>query len=142
MKLSTKEASKESVPALQGEYMNAEQLAYFKQKLIDWKESITEHNISAKDILQNDTSALADLNDRASLEEEFSLTLRARDRERKLTSKINAALERIALEEFGYCERCGVEIGLERLEVRPTAELCIDCKELEEKKETRFTDRR
>lgn len=117
------------------EYMNEQQLAYFKQVLTDWKNAITEHNDEAKTRLQSDTSPMADLSDRASLEEEFSLTLRSRDRERKLVSKIDAALARIASEEFGYCEKCGVEIGLGRLEARPTAELCIDCKEIEEKRE-------
>lgn len=117
------------------EYMNEAQLAHFRKILIDWKDSINQHNQNAKAHLQEDTSPLADMNDRASLEEEFSLTLRSRDRERKLVSKINAALERIATDEFGFCEKCGIEIGVRRLEARPTAELCIDCKELEEKRE-------
>lgn len=116
-------------------YMNKQQLAHFKTILLAWKASITEQNQAAKQRLQSDTSPLADMNDRASLEEEFSLTLRSRDRERKLINKINAALERIATEDFGYCEKCGVEIGVGRLEARPTAELCIDCKEIEEKRE-------
>lgn len=116
-------------------YMNEQQLAHFKAILLAWKASITEQNQVAKQRLQSDTSPMADLSDRASLEEEFSLTLRSRDRERKLINKINAALERIATNDFGYCENCGVEIGVGRLEARPTAELCIDCKELEEKKE-------
>lgn len=117
------------------EYMNSEQLAHFQTMLENWKIAITEHNEDTKEQLQSDTSPLADISDRASLEEEFSLTLRARDRERKLLSKIDAALDRIANEEFGYCQKCGVEIGLGRLEARPTAELCIDCKEIEEKRE-------
>ncbi len=117
------------------DYMNADQLEHFKKILNDWKETINQHNQSAKTHLQEDTSPMADVSDRASLEEEFSLTLRSRDRERKLITKINAALERIALEEFGYCEKCGVDIGVRRLEARPTAELCIDCKEIEEKRE-------
>lgn len=124
------------------DYMNDAQLAHFKKILLDWKNAITEHNIAAKNKLQADTSPTADLNDRASLEEEFALSLRSRDRERKLLKKINAALERIASEEFGYCQRCGVEIGLPRLEARPTAELCIDCKELQEKKEIRVREAR
>ncbi len=116
-------------------YMNEAQLEHFKTVLLQWKNAITEHNRDAKAQLQSDTSPLADPNDRATLEEEFSLTLRSRDRERKLLTKINAALFRIASDAFGYCEKCGVEIGLGRLEARPTAELCIDCKEIEEKKE-------
>jgi DnaK suppressor protein len=78
---------------------------------------------------------LPDPNDRASQEEEFSIELRARDRERKLLHKIEKSLNRLANDEYGYCELCGVEIGLRRLEARPTADLCIDCKQLEEKKE-------
>ncbi len=122
--------------------MKKEQLLHFKKILEDWKDSITEHNSAAKNRLQSDTSPLADLNDRASLEEEFALSLRTRDRDRKVLNKINAALERIALEEFGYCERCGVEISLARLEARPTAELCIDCKEIAERKEFRVREAR
>lgn len=122
------------------EYMDEAQLEYFKQILLDWKASITAKNEDAKNRLQADTSPLADISDRASLEEEFSLTLRSRDRERKLVAKIDAALERIAIDDFGYCEKCGVEIGLKRLEARPTAELCIDCKEIEEKREKSLLD--
>ncbi len=118
-------------------YMNEAQLEHFKELLLQWKNTITEHNKDAKAQLQNDTSPMADPNDRATLEEEFSLTLRSRDRERKLLAKIDAALFRIANDEFGYCEKCDSDIGLGRLEARPTAELCIDCKEIEEKKEER-----
>ncbi|MPV85681.1 RNA polymerase-binding protein DksA [Ostreibacterium oceani] len=116
-------------------YMNARQLAHFKQLLLSMKESILDHASDTKVHLQSDTSKLADIADRASQEEEFSLTLRSRDRERKLIYKIDAALERIVTGDFGYCEKCGVDIGIKRLEARPTAELCIDCKEIEEKKE-------
>lgn len=123
-------------------YMNAEQLAHFERILLDWKNSITDHNAAAKHKLQEDTAPLADLSDRASLEEEFSLALRDRDRERKLINKIDAALARIGNETFGYCESCGVEIGIARLEARPTAELCIDCKELQEQKEIRIKEKR
>lgn len=117
------------------EYMNQAQLEHFRTVLLQWKEAITEHNRDAKAQLQSDTSPLADPNDRATLEEEFSLTLRSRDRERKLVAKIDAALLRIANDDFGYCEKCGIEIGVGRLEARPTAELCIDCKEIEERRE-------
>lgn len=123
-------------------YMDDKELARFKQILLDWKHAITTQDLAAKQHLQTDTSPLADLSDRASQEEEFSLALRSRDRERKLVKKINAALERIAAEEFGYCELCDVEIGVPRLEARPTAELCIDCKELQEQKEIRITEKR
>ncbi len=133
--------STERIPhyqAKRGEsYMNETQLEHFKELLLQWKKAITEHNKDAKEQLQNDTSPMADPNDRATLEEEFSLTLRSRDRERKLVAKIDAALFRIANNDFGYCEKCGSDIGLGRLEARPTAELCIDCKEIEEQKEDR-----
>ncbi|PID64034.1 MAG: RNA polymerase-binding protein DksA [Gammaproteobacteria bacterium] len=122
--------------------MNDAQLEQFKQQLLDWRNNITENNAEAKHKLQEDTSPLADLSDRASLEEEFALALRARDRDRKLLSKIDAALERIASEKFGYCENCGSKISVQRLEARPTAELCIDCKELQEQKEIRVRDKR
>ena len=85
--------------------------------------------------MQDDLLNLPDPNDRASQEEEFSIALRARDRERKLLHKIDKALARLTSDDYGYCEACGVEIGLRRLEARPTAELCIDCKHLEEQKE-------
>lgn len=124
------------------DYMNAEQLAYFERILLDWKRSITEHNTATKHKLKEDTAPFADLNDRASLEEEFSLALRDRDRERKLIGKIDAALERISSETFGYCELCDVKIGVPRLEARPTAELCIDCKELQEQQEVRIKEKR
>lgn len=116
-------------------YMSTAQLEHFENILNHWKDSIRENNNDVKNRLQKDTGPMADMSDRASLEEAFSLTLRSRDRERKLINKINAALERIATEDFGYCEKCGVEIGIGRLEARPTAELCIDCKEIEEKRE-------
>ena len=76
-----------------------------------------------------------DPNDRASQEEEFSLELRTRDRESKLLRKIEKTLKRLDADDYGYCDACGVEIGIRRLEARPTAELCIDCKQLEEKRE-------
>jgi DnaK suppressor protein len=85
--------------------------------------------------LKEDAANFADPNDRASQEEEFSLELRARDRERKLTNKINDTLELIEQDAYGYCDTCGVEIGIRRLEARPTATLCIDCKTLAEIKE-------
>jgi len=85
------------------------------------------------------TEVLADLNDRATQEEIFALKLRARDRERKLLKKIEEALQQIEDREYGYCESCGVEIGIRRLEARPTAALCIDCKTLDEIREKRST---
>ena len=85
--------------------------------------------------MKDEAANYADPSDRATQEEEFNLELRTRDRERKLIKKIEDALERLQTDDFGYCEACGIEIGLRRLEARPTATLCIDCKTLSEIKE-------
>jgi DnaK suppressor protein len=85
--------------------------------------------------MQDDASNFADPNDRATQEEEFALELRARDRERKLIKKISDSLTRLESDDYGYCVVCGVEIGIRRLEARPTATLCIDCKTLDEIRE-------
>jgi DnaK suppressor protein len=85
--------------------------------------------------MKDDASNFPDPNDRATQESEFSLELRTRDRERKLIRKIEKTLEQIDADEYGYCEACGVEIGIRRLEARPTATLCIDCKTLDEIRE-------
>lgn len=124
------------------EYMNPQQLAHFEKALLDWKESIYRESERTRAHLKDEAVQTADLNDRATLEEEFSLELRARDRERKLLRKIDKALERIANNEFGWCEKCGEEIGIGRLEARPTAELCIDCKEIAERQEKSLHDSR
>ena len=85
--------------------------------------------------MQDEATVFADPNDRASQESDMALELRNRDRERKLIKKIDETIARIDANEYGYCESCGVEIGLKRLEARPTATMCIDCKELEERRE-------
>ena len=117
------------------DYMSDQQKAHFRAILVAWKEELMEEGRRAVSNMQDEPLNLPDPNDRASQEEEFTISLRARDRERKLIRKIDKALERLSLDEYGYCEACGVEIGLRRLEARPTAELCIDCKHLEEQKE-------
>ncbi|MFO1372922.1 MAG: RNA polymerase-binding protein DksA [Candidatus Competibacteraceae bacterium] len=117
------------------EYMNNRQKTHFRVILIAWKQELMEEGRRTVNNMQDEPLNLPDLNDRASQEEEFSIKLRARDRERKLLHKIDKTLQRLANDEYGYCEACGVEIGLRRLEARPTAELCIDCKHLEEQKE-------
>jgi len=120
----------------QGEdYMNDRQKAHFRAILLAWKQELVEESRRTIHHMQDDLLNLPDPNDRASQEEEFSIALRARDRERKLLHKIDKALARLASDDYGYCEACGVDIGLRRLEARPTAELCIDCKHLEEQKE-------
>jgi DnaK suppressor protein len=85
--------------------------------------------------MQDEATVFADPNDRASQESDMALELRNRDRERKLIKKIDETIARIDADEYGYCESCGVEIGLKRLEARPTATLCIDCKTLDELRE-------
>ena len=122
-------------PAKDEEYMSDEQLAHFKAMLLDWKHQLIGEADRTKTYIQDESSAMPDINDRATQEEEFALTLRTRDRERKLIRKIDKALDRLSLDEYGYCEACGIEIGLRRLEARPTADLCIDCKHLEEERE-------
>lgn len=118
-----------------GHYMNAEQLAHFSKKLAEWKQQLMEEVDRTVGHMKDDATNFPDPNDRATQEEEFSLELRTRDRERKLIKKINEAQKRIDDDEYGYCETCGIEIGVNRLEARPTAELCIDCKTLEEIRE-------
>jgi DnaK suppressor protein len=115
-------------------YMNEKQKAHFNEILMGWRtELMTESERTVQHM--QDSSSMPDPNDRASQEEEFSLELRARDRERRLLAKIEKTLRNLALDEYGFCEECGIEIGIKRLEARPTAELCIDCKEVQEQKE-------
>ncbi|QIT56434.1 RNA polymerase-binding protein DksA [Aquisalimonas sp. 2447] len=117
------------------EYMSAEQLEHFRQLLLAWKRQLQEEVERTVHHMRDDATNYADPADRATQEEEFALELRTRDRERKLIRKIDQTLEAIRKEDYGYCEQCGVEIGLRRLEARPTATLCIDCKTLEEHRE-------
>lgn len=116
-------------------YMDAQQLEHFRQKLSNWKQQLMEEVDRTVGHMKDDATNFPDPNDRATQEEEFSLELRTRDRERKLIKKINEAQKRIDDDDYGYCETCGIEIGVNRLEARPTAELCIDCKTLEEIRE-------
>ncbi|MEE9335321.1 MAG: RNA polymerase-binding protein DksA [Granulosicoccaceae bacterium] len=116
-------------------YMDEKELAYFSQKLKEWKQQLMEEVDRTVGHMKDDATNFPDPNDRATQEEEFSLELRTRDRERKLIKKINEAQKRIEDDDYGYCETCGVEIGVGRLEARPTAELCFDCKTLEEIRE-------
>ena len=135
-------AKNQYTPKKGEEYMSEAQLAHFARLLEDWKSEVVNDNDRTKEHLRDDRAPTADLNDRATLEEEFSLELRTRDRERKLLHKIDRALERIARKDFGWCEKCGEEIGLRRLEARPTAELCIDCKEIAERQERNYYENR
>lgn len=117
------------------EYMNANQLDHFKNILLAWKEELLSEAQMTKSYIQDESGAMPDINDRATQEEEFALALRTRDRERKLIRKIDKSLAEMENGDYGYCETCGVEIGLRRLEARPTATECIDCKTLAEIKE-------
>ena len=117
------------------EYMNEDQRQHFEKILLAWRQSLMEEVDRTVTHMKDEAANLPDPSDRASQEEEFSLELRTRDRERKLLKKIEDSLERLRENDFGYCEACGIEIGIRRLEARPTATLCIDCKTLAEIKE-------
>jgi DnaK suppressor protein len=117
------------------EYMNEKQRKHVESILLAWRRSLMEEVDRTVTHMKDDASNFPDPADRASQEEEFSIELRARDRERRLIKKIEDGLERLAEDDFGYCEACGIEIGIRRLEARPTATLCIDCKTLSEIKE-------
>ncbi len=117
------------------EYMSAKQLAHFRKILDALKLELADDIERTVHTMQDEATVFADPNDRASQESDIALELRNRDRERKLIKKIDESIGRIECGEYGYCESCGVEIGLKRLEARPTATLCIDCKELEERRE-------
>ena len=116
-------------------YMNEKQLTHIENILLAWRTSLMEEVDRTVSHLKDEAANYPDPSDRASQEEEFSIELRTRDRERKLIKKIEDALERLREDDFGYCEACGIEIGMRRLEARPTATLCIDCKTLSELKE-------
>lgn len=117
------------------EYMNADQLEHFKKILDAWRVQLREEVDRTVTHMQDEAANFPDPVDRAAQEEEFSLELRTRDRERKLIKKIEKTLQLIEEDEFGFCKACGIEIGIRRLEARPTADLCIECKTLAEIKE-------
>ena len=116
-------------------YMNAKQLEHFRKILGDWKAELSQDIDRTMHTMQDEATVFADPNDRATQESDMALELRNKDRERKLIKKIDETLSKIDRGDYGYCESCGVEIGLKRLEARPTASLCIDCKTLEEIRE-------
>ncbi len=117
------------------EYMNSPQLQHFRNILQSWREQLIEEINRTIHAMQDETVNHPDPNDRASQETDMSIELRSRDRERKLIKKIDDTLALIDAGDYGYCENCGVEIGVARLEARPTATLCIDCKTLDEIRE-------
>jgi len=120
------------------EYMNENQKEHFKAILNNWRNQLMEEVDRTVHHMQDEAANYPDPADRATQEEEFSLELRTRDRERKLIKKIDSTLEKIAQDDYGYCEACGIEIGIRRLEARPTANKCIDCKTLDEIKEKQW----
>jgi DnaK suppressor protein len=131
----------EPYPLRKGEeYMNDAQVAHFRNILNLWKKELMEEVDRTMHYMQDEAANFPDPNDRASQESDFTLELRARDRERKLIKKIDEALQRLDNHEYGECESCGVEIGIRRLEARPTATLCIDCKTLDEIREKQMGD--
>lgn len=116
-------------------YMDGKQLDHFRDILLKWRQELMEEVDRTVHHMQDEAANFPDPADRATQEEEFSIELRTRDRERKLIKKIDQTIERIDQEDYGFCDTCGVEIGLRRLEARPTATQCVDCKTLDEIKE-------
>lgn len=116
-------------------YMNPDQIEHFRLILLGWKDNLLEEVSRTIHLMQDENINHPDPNDRASQETDMSLELRNRDRERKLLKKIDSTLTHLDSGDYGWCERCGIEIGIRRLEARPTAELCVDCKTLNEIKE-------
>ena len=117
------------------EYMNDDQMSHFRTILCAWRDQLRQEVDRTVHHMQDEAANFPDPVDRASQEEEFALELRTRDRERKLIKKIEKTIKRIDDDDFGFCDSCGIEIGIRRLEARPTADLCIDCKTMAEIKE-------
>ena len=122
-------------PTKDEDYMSDAQLAHFRTILKNWREELLAEAERTKAYIHEETNTIPDINDRATQEEEFALALRTRDRERKLIRKIEKSLAEIETGDYGFCETCSTEIGLCRLDSRPTATQCIDCKTLSEIKE-------
>ena len=116
-------------------YMNDEQIEHFRGILLNWRGELVDEMSRTVSHMKDEAANFPDPADRATQEEEFSLELRTRDRERKLIKKIDSTLDRLQNDDYGYCDACGIEIGIQRLEARPTATMCIDCKTLAEIKE-------
>jgi DnaK suppressor protein len=116
-------------------YMSPKQLMHFRKILEGMKIELGQDIDRTVHTMQDEATIFADPNDRASQESDIALELRNRDRERKLIKKIDETISKIETEDYGYCNSCGIEIGLKRLEARPTATLCIDCKTLDEIRE-------
>ena len=122
-------------PSADEEFMNPRQLAYFRRKLIEWKESILRESSATLETLKAEPLREPDVNDRASSETDWGIELRTRDRQRKVISKIDAALRRIESGDYGYCEVTGEPISLQRLEARPIATMTLEAQERHERDE-------
>ena len=133
-------AKNQYTPKKDEEYMSEAQLAHFTRLLEDWKNEILTDSDRTKEHLRDERAPTADLNDRATQEEEFSLELRTRDRERKLLGKIQATIRLIDEGEYGYCQDTGEPIGLKRLLARPTATLSVEAQERRERMKKQFAD--
>jgi DnaK suppressor protein len=136
----TVEVEEDYRPREDESFMNERQREYFRTKLLNWKEDILKESRETLAHLQDDNNSLPDLADRASTETDRSLELRTRDRQRKLISKIDAALKRIEDGTYGYCEETGEPISLRRLDARPIATLSIEAQERHERRERVYRD--
>jgi len=142
MNATTAKLPKKYIPSANEEYMNSNQLEYFKQKLTAWRDELVEETRETIDNLQTEVRDGGDEAERATRETENSLELRTRDRYRKLINKINKTLIRLDEGDYGYCEETGEEIGLQRLEARPIATLCLDAQERWEIRQKQMGDSR
>lgn len=130
------------VPSETEDYMNPLMVAYFKKRLLEWRRKILSESIETITRMQSESIDEPDMADRAATETDHSLALRAQDRQRKLISKIDEALQRVATDEYGYCEESGEPIGVARLEARPIATLTFEAQEEHERKERTQQDMR
>ncbi len=127
-------------PSENEKYMNAKQLAYFRQKLLDWRKKLIDESRETIDHLKEENWHEPDISDRASLETDAGVELRTRNRYLKLIEKINAAIDRIDNGTYGYCDETGEEIGIKRLEARPIATMTIEAQERHEKMEKQYVE--
>jgi DnaK suppressor protein len=134
------ELPKGYAPSEDEPYMNPNQVEYFRRKLVAWKEELLDESRETMDHLREENWHEPDINDRATVETDTAFELRTRDRYRKLIDKINAAIRRIEIGEYGYCEETGEEIGIKRLEARPVATLTVEAQERHESYERQHSD--
>ena len=126
-------------PKRNEEYMGPDQIEHFRQILNGWLKELKDETSRTVVHMQDETANYPDLTDRASQETDMALELRGRDRDRKLIRKIEGTIAYLKSGDYGFCENCGEEIGLKRLEARPTARLCIDCKTIDEIRERQLS---